>query len=74
MAEKSAPTIDELEQKYLDKIYISRVDIDKSEDLANQFEINVVPTLVLFNESKEIWRKTGIISKEELIKVLDNNL
>ena len=71
---KMAPIIDELEQKYLDKIYISRVDIDKSEDLANQFEITVVPTLVLFKGAKGIWRKTGVISKEELIKILDNNI
>ncbi len=71
---KMAPMIDALEKDYENKVFISRVDIDKSEDLANHFSIVAVPTLVLFEEGKEIWRNTGLMPKEELVNVLDKKL
>ena len=71
---KMAPMIDALEKDYENKVFISRVDIDKSEDLANHYSIVAVPTLVLFEEGKEIWRNTGLMPKEELVNVLNIKL
>ena len=71
---KMSPVVDELEKKYINKIHISRVDIDKSEDLANKFKINSVPTFILFKDNREIWRKTGMMPKNDLVKILDKNL
>jgi rhodanese-related sulfurtransferase len=47
---------------------------EKCELLAESFEIKAVPTLILFKNSKEIWRHTGLISKEELTQLLDSHL
>lgn len=69
---KMAPMIDELEKEYTGKVHILRVDMDKSEDVANINNIKAVPTLVLYEMGNEAWRNTGLILKEEIIKNLEN--
>jgi thioredoxin len=71
---KMAPMIDALEKDYESKVSISRVDLDKSGELADQYKIVAVPTLILFQDGKEIWRNTGLLSKEELVNVLEKQL
>ncbi|MBL6663663.1 MAG: thioredoxin fold domain-containing protein [Flavobacteriales bacterium] len=71
---KISPMIDELKEEYINSAQILRIDMDNSELLAESFEIKAVPTLILFKESKEIWRHTGLISKEELTRLLDSHL
>ena len=71
---KISPIIDELKEQYIKSVKILRIDIDSSELLAESFEIKAVPTVILYKDSKEILRYTGLISKEELTKLLDLNL
>ncbi len=70
---KISPIIDELKEEYVSSAQVLRIDIDNSELLAESFEIKAVPTLILFKDSKEIWRYTGLISKEELTQLLDSH-
>ena len=71
---KISPIIDELKEEYIKSVKVLRIDIDSSELLAESFEIKAVPTIILFKDSKEIWRHTGLISKEELTKLIDLHL
>ena len=71
---KISPIIDELKEKYVSSAQVLRIDMENSELLAESFEIKAVPTLILFKDSKEIWRHTGLISKEELTQLLDSHL
>ena len=71
---KISPIIDELKEQYIKSVKILRIDIDSSELLAESFEIKAVPTLILFKGSKQIWRHSGLISKEELTKLFDSYL
>lgn len=71
---KISPIIDELKEEYVSSAQVLRIDMDNSELLAESFEIKAVPTLILFKDSKEIWRHTGLISKEELTQLLDSHL
>jgi thioredoxin 1 len=71
---KMSPIVDELKVEYESSAEILRIDMDKSELLADSYNIKAVPTFVLFKDSKEIWRHTGLISKEELEKILKSNI
>lgn len=71
---KISPIIDELKEEYISWAQVIRIDMDNSELLAESFEIKAVPTLILFKDSKEIWRHIGLISKEELTQLLDSHL
>lgn len=47
-------------------IPILKVDTDESEGLANKYNIFSIPTLIIFENGKEIKRQTGYMSYEEL--------
>ena len=61
----------EIIPKYKNKVKFVKVDIEENSDLIKQYDILLVPTLILFKGNKEIWRKSGSISKDEIIKELD---
>ena len=49
-------------------IPIIKVDVDECEELANKYRIFSVPTLIIFENGKEIKRKTGYMGLDELEK------
>ena len=61
----------EIIPKYKNKINFVKIDIEENEDLTKKYDILSVPTLILLEEGKEIWRKSGSISKNEVINELD---
>ena len=64
----------EIIPKFRNKVKFIKVDIEKDENLTKQYEILSVPTLILFKDGEEIWRKSGSISKDEVTKQLDKLL
>ena len=61
-----APIIDELEDEVSDRARILRIDVDASPELAKAYTIEGVPVFILFENGKETWRHSGVISKEAL--------
>jgi len=61
----------EIIPKYKNKVKFVKIDIEENEKLTKQYEILSVPTLILLKDNKEIWRKSGSITKNEIIKELD---
>jgi len=54
-----SPVLDELKKVYGDKLRIIKIDVDKNPAIADQFKIRGVPTLMLFKDSKMLWRESG---------------
>lgn len=52
-----APAMEKMEQKYSDKIEFRKVDIDKNRSLAQKYEIEAVPTLVILSPKGEVINK-----------------
>ena len=61
----------EIIPKYKNKVKFVKIDIEENEDLTKQYDILSVPTLILLKDDKEIWRKSGSITKEEIIEQLN---
>jgi len=61
-----APILDELGQEYSQYLTIFKVDTDKYPTLASKYAIRALPTLVLFENGKEVTRLVGLLSKGEL--------
>lgn len=63
----------EIIPKYKDKVKFVKIDIDEKDGdkLAEQYDILSVPTLIIFKDDKELWRKSSWIKSEEIIKELD---
>ena len=60
-----APILHELETEMLD-VQIGKVDVDEQMDLARQFRVVSIPTLIVFKNGQEVQRMVGVTSKEEL--------
>ena len=60
-----APILHELETEMPD-VQIDKVNVDEQMDLARQFRVVSIPTLIIFKNGQEVQRMVGVTSKEEL--------
>ena len=64
------PTLLDVAERIGNEAQIIKVDIDKEKELAERYRIQSVPTLIIFKKGKQLWRQSGIISANALIKLL----
>lgn len=65
-----SPIIEEVSKERNDIEFV-KIDVDEVEDIANEYGINAIPTLVVFENGEEINRNVGFIDKEEINDLLD---
>lgn len=68
--EKMAPYLDKMNTEMADKISIIRIDGKKNKELIEQLNIEMFPTLMLYENKALKWKNAGFISEEDLIKKL----
>jgi thioredoxin 1 len=61
-----APILDELAQEYDGRVRIGKVNIDEYQELAAQFGVRSIPTLLLFQQGQVTDQQVGLRSKREL--------
>lgn len=64
------PILEDLHQRLGNQVRILKIDIDKSQAAAAAFQIQSVPTLLLFKEGKIQWRQSGVVRTPELESVI----
>lgn len=65
-----APILRVLSKEFDGEIIFAKVDIENNRDLAAQFYIKTVPTLVLIRNGKEWDRISGVRSRADLRKII----
>ncbi len=65
-----APVLEELEAEYGDKIKIVKVNIDKEIELAREYRVATIPTMMVFENGELRDSVIGYRSKEELVELL----
>ena len=65
------PTIHKLAEEFEGDVTIKKVNVDENGELAAQFGVRSIPTLVYLNNQKEIGRQNGLISEEQLREQLN---
>ncbi len=66
-----APFLDEVAAENGDKIKVAKVNVDENPDLALQFDIMTIPTLIVFKEGQPVHRFQGASGKAGLLQQLD---
>lgn len=63
-----APILKEVKSNLGERVSIIKIDVDKNQAVAAQYQVRGVPTMILFQNGKPLWRQSGVLSKEEIIK------
>jgi thioredoxin 1 len=64
------PVLEELHRKMGNKVRILKIDIDRSPATAETLRIQSVPTLMLFQNGKSLWRQSGVLQASQLERVI----
>lgn len=66
------PILHEVKQAMGNNITILKIDVDKNPEISTQFQVQGVPTLVLFKQGKVVWRQSGVVPAKHLQQVIAN--
>ncbi|WEE00983.1 thioredoxin [Taylorella equigenitalis] len=69
-----APILEELDSELTNKISIVKVNVDDNQDLAAQFGIRSIPTLMLFKNGNQSAVKVGAVTKSDLTNFINTNI
>ena len=69
-----APMLSELKERVGEKASIIKIDVDKNPQVAAQFAVRGVPTLILFRQGKIKWRQSGVVPTDELERLIQQNI
>lgn len=65
-----APILKDVKLEIGDTASIFKVDVDKNPEAASAYQVQGVPTLILFKKGKVLWRQSGVVPKSGLISVI----
>lgn len=69
-----APILDEISQKYSDKVKFVKLDVDHNPSTPPKFGVRGIPTLILFKEGQVKATQVGLLNKADLTKFLDSHI
>lgn len=64
-----APIVDEVAEKH-PEVKIGKINVDEEEELAQQFNVMSIPTLMVFRNGKKIQESVGMVPKEQIEAML----
>jgi thioredoxin 1 len=68
-----APILSQLKEMVGESVTIIKIDVDRNPLAAQTYQIQGVPTLMLFRNGEVLWRKSGVIPAEQLRQVIEQH-
>lgn len=66
-----APILDQVAKKVGSKAKIVKIDVDKNQSLAGKLNVRGVPTLILYKNGSQVWRQSGVVPANQLVKLIE---
>lgn len=66
-----APILTDFAKQMGDRVRVIKIDVDKAPATAETYKIQGVPTLILFKGGEILWRQSGIVQKNQLVKLIN---
>ena len=68
------PILEDLSTQYEEKIQFGKLNVDENQNIAIQYQVQSIPTLIFYKGGKEVNRIIGVSPKEEIEKALNGLL
>ena len=65
-----SPILKEVAGELGDRVRVIKIDVDQNREVANQYHIQSVPTLMIFKNGEVRYKQSGVHSKQQLMNVL----
>ena len=69
-----SPVLQEVKGILRDDVKIIKINVDQHQDLASEFMVRGVPTLILFKSGKMLWLQSVFLSVKDLVSIVQNHL
>ena len=66
------PILEQVKGELGDQVKIVKIDVDRNPALAGAYQVQGVPTLMVFKEGKQLWRQSGVRQAGELISLIQS--
>ena len=66
-----SPTVDEIADEYADRITVAKCNVDDAEEIAMQFRIMSIPTLIFLKNGEIVDKRVGVVSKYEIVSIIN---
>ena len=60
------PILEDLKHRIGDRAVVLKVDVDRNPAVAEAYQVQGVPTLLIFKQGRLVWRRSGVMSTEQL--------
>ncbi|MDD5224756.1 MAG: thioredoxin [bacterium] len=71
---RMAPILDEIEKDLTGKLKVGKCNVDENPELANQFKVMSIPSLMVFKGGQVVEKIVGLTPKPELLQVLKKHV
>ena len=65
-----SPILSEIAAEFGDRLKVIKIDVDKNPMIASKYNIQGVPTVILFKNGHLVWRQSGVASKSQLKEII----
>jgi thioredoxin 1 len=60
------PILEELEEDWGDRVQFEKIDVDENQEVANEYQVRSIPTIVVENDDGIVERFVGVTQREDL--------
>jgi thioredoxin 1 len=68
------PVIEEVSKEMTGKVTVGKLDIDESPSIANRYNVESIPTMIIFKDGKVVGQFVGVTDKEIIVSALNKQL
>ena len=69
-----SPTIQKVANQLDGQVKVIKINVDRNREVSTRYNIRSIPTLVLFNEGKVVWRQSGVLNEGQLLSSIKPHL
>ena len=67
-----APVLKQLKTELKDAVSIIKINVDKNKSLSAKYQVQGVPTFIIFKQGKQVWRQSGMQTITQLKQALNS--